>query len=59
LLTGEGEGVGEEPSHTTLRKPGPLKIIKYSLVRPLNKGIKDCPLRSMVDPNIERKVEKI
>jgi hypothetical protein len=24
LLTGEGEEVGEEPNHTTARKPGPL-----------------------------------
>jgi hypothetical protein len=25
-----GEGVGVEPSHTTARKPGPLKIIQNS-----------------------------
>jgi hypothetical protein len=30
----EGKGVGEEPNHTTARKPGPLKIIQYSLVLP-------------------------
>jgi hypothetical protein len=24
MLTGEGEGVGEEPNHTTARKPSPL-----------------------------------
>jgi hypothetical protein len=29
LLT--GEGVGKEPNHTTARKPGPLKIIQFSL----------------------------
>jgi len=29
LLT--GEGVGEEPNHANARKPGPLKIIQYSL----------------------------
>ncbi len=34
LSEGEGEGVGEEPNHTTARKPYPLKIIQYSLVLP-------------------------
>ncbi len=29
--TGGGEGVGEEPNHTTARKPGPLENIQYSL----------------------------
>ncbi len=29
---GQEEG-GEEPNHTTARKPGPLYIIKYSLRR--------------------------
>jgi hypothetical protein len=24
--------MGEEPNHTTARKPGPLKIIQYSLL---------------------------
>ncbi len=32
LLTGEGEGVGDEPNHTTARKPGTLYIVQYSLV---------------------------
>ncbi len=33
LLTGEEGGRGsEEPNHTAARKPGPLYIIKYSLV---------------------------
>jgi hypothetical protein len=33
LPTGEGggEGVGEEPTHTIARMPGPLSIIQYSL----------------------------
>ncbi len=31
LLTGEGEGVGKEPNHTSARKLGLLKIIRYSL----------------------------
>jgi hypothetical protein len=32
VLTGEGvKGVGEEPNHTTARKPRPLKSIQYSL----------------------------
>ncbi len=32
LLPGEGKkGVGKEPNHTTARKPGPLRIIQYSL----------------------------
>jgi hypothetical protein len=31
LLTGGIDGVGEEPNHTTARKPGPLQIIQYSL----------------------------
>jgi hypothetical protein len=32
LQTGEGERRwGEEPNHTTARKPGPLLIILYSL----------------------------
>ncbi len=26
-----GKGVGEEPNHTTTRKPGPLYTIQYSL----------------------------
>jgi hypothetical protein len=26
------EGVGEEPNHTTSRKPGPLLIVQYSLL---------------------------
>jgi hypothetical protein len=26
--------VGEEPNHTTARKPGPLGIIQYSLLDP-------------------------
>jgi hypothetical protein len=26
-----GEGIGEEPNYMTARKPGPLKIIRYSL----------------------------
>ncbi len=32
-LTGgrDGEGVGEEPIYKAVRKPGPLKIIHYSL----------------------------
>ncbi len=30
LLT--GEGVGEEPNHTTARNSGPPEIIQYSLV---------------------------
>ncbi len=29
----EGSGRGEEPNHTTARKPGPLVIIQYSLPR--------------------------
>jgi hypothetical protein len=29
-----GEGVGEEPTTTTARKPGPPYIIQYSLERP-------------------------
>ncbi len=29
---GREEGVGEEPDHTTARKPGPLLIIQYSLL---------------------------
>ncbi len=33
LTDGGGEGVGEEPNHATARKPGPLYIIQYSLVR--------------------------
>jgi hypothetical protein len=35
LLTGEGEGVGVEPNHTTTRKPGPLNSILYSLNEPV------------------------
>jgi hypothetical protein len=31
LLTQEGKGVGEEPKHTTAKKPVPLSIIQYSL----------------------------
>jgi hypothetical protein len=31
LLTGEGGGLGEEPDHTSPKKPGPLKFIQYSL----------------------------
>jgi hypothetical protein len=33
LLTGGGGGgrMGEEPNHTTERKPGPLQIIQYFL----------------------------
>jgi hypothetical protein len=27
------DGGGEEPNHTTARKPGPLEIIQYSLVQ--------------------------
>jgi hypothetical protein len=27
----DGEGVGEEPIYNAVRKPGPLKIIHYSL----------------------------
>ncbi len=27
--------MGEEPNHTTARKPGPLEIIHYSLERPV------------------------
>ncbi len=27
--------MGEEPNHTTARKPGPLEIIQYSLERPV------------------------
>jgi hypothetical protein len=27
-----GEGVGEEPNHTTARKPCPLSVIQYSLL---------------------------
>ncbi len=38
LLTGEVGRGGEEPNHTTLRKPGPLKIIQYSLGREM-KGV--------------------
>ncbi len=34
LLTRDGEGVGEEPNHTTARKPGPLWIIQYCLGDP-------------------------
>ncbi len=30
-LMEEGKGVGQEPKHTTARKPGPLYIIQYSL----------------------------
>ncbi len=30
LLSGD---VGEEPNHTTARKPDPLQIIQYSLLR--------------------------
>jgi hypothetical protein len=30
VAAGRGE-VGEEPNHTTARKPGPLEIIQYSL----------------------------
>jgi hypothetical protein len=26
-----GEKVGEEPNHTTARKPGPLSILQYPL----------------------------
>jgi hypothetical protein len=35
LLTGDGAGgeVGEEPNHTTARKPSPLQIIQYSIHR--------------------------
>jgi hypothetical protein len=29
LLTGEGGGVGQEPNHMTVRKPGSLEIIQY------------------------------
>jgi hypothetical protein len=36
LLT--GEGVGEEPNHTTERKPDPLLIIHYSLTVEYRKG---------------------
>jgi hypothetical protein len=35
LLT--GEGVGEEPNHTTARKPGPLYNITYSRVPTLTR----------------------
>ena len=31
LTGGGGGGVGEEPNHTTVRQPGPLIIIQYSL----------------------------
>ncbi len=31
LLNGEWAWVGVEPNHTTAKKPGPLKIIQYSL----------------------------
>ncbi len=29
------ERVGEEPKHATARKPGPLKVIQYSLFQPI------------------------
>ncbi len=32
LLTGDMGGGGEEPNHTTARKPSPLSIIQYSLI---------------------------
>ncbi len=31
LLTGLGEWEGQEPNHTTARKPGPLEYVTYSL----------------------------
>ncbi len=31
-----GKGVGEEPKHTTARKPGPLLIIQYPMIFILN-----------------------
>jgi hypothetical protein len=31
LLTAEGEGMGQETNHTTVRKPGTPRFIKYSL----------------------------
>ncbi len=34
-FTGGGDGVGEEPNHTTARKPGPLHIIQYVLAPPI------------------------
>ncbi len=33
-----GKGVGEEPNHSTARKPGPLQIIQYSLPINLHKS---------------------
>ena len=35
-----GEGVGEEPNHTTARKPGPLQIIQYSLIESKQQSLK-------------------
>jgi hypothetical protein len=35
LLTGDGEGVGVEPNHTTAGKPGLLQIILHSQNRPV------------------------
>jgi hypothetical protein len=49
LLTGEGERVGEEPNHTTARKPGPLEIIHYSLLLPLCLMIPDSGLSTFRD----------
>ncbi len=42
LLTGGG-AVGEEPSYTTERKPGPLKIIQYSLRVPVSSKVALVP----------------
>jgi hypothetical protein len=33
LLTGEGDGVGQEPNYMTARKAAPLQIIQRSLVQ--------------------------
>jgi hypothetical protein len=38
LLTGEGEGVVEEPNHATARKPGPRYLIQYSLTNSYEKS---------------------
>ncbi len=44
LVTGEGDGGGEEPNYSTARKPGPIWIIQY----PLQK----CPPRQLMTVRI-------
>jgi hypothetical protein len=41
-----GEGIGEEPTHTTTRQNGPLKIIQYSLIKSIERN--PWPLRLFV-----------